>query len=77
MAFYLDIIACLFIYIAALFVVLFRLSGPPTGLALTNAIQLLLFVQWLVRMIGELHSSMGSVSSVVFFSKSIPREVKF
>ena len=76
MALYLDVIACLFIYIAALFIVIFRVPGAPTGLALTNAIQLVLFVQWLVRMVGELHSSMKSVSSVVYFAKTIPKEVR-
>jgi ABC-type multidrug transport system fused ATPase/permease subunit len=76
MALYLDIIACLFIYLAALFVVLFNLNGATTGLALTNAMQLVLFVQWLVRMVGELHSSMNSVLLVTSFAKSIPREFR-
>jgi hypothetical protein len=75
LALYLDIIACIFIYIASLFVVLFRVSGSMTGLAIANAIQMILFVQWLVRMFGELHSSMSSVSAVAYFSKSIPKEV--
>jgi hypothetical protein len=75
MALYLDILSCFFIYICALFVVLFQVSPSRAGLALTNALQMVLFVQWLVKMMGELHSSMHSVSSVVYFAKSIPKEV--
>ncbi|KAJ3130188.1 Canalicular multispecific organic anion transporter 2 [Nowakowskiella sp. JEL0407] len=58
----------------ALFVVLFNVSPSHTGLALTNAQQLLLFVQWLVRMAWDVHSSMSSVSAVVQFSQHIPHE---
>ena len=74
-ALYIDIIASICILLAALFVVIFKVSGTNAGLALTNALQLVLFVPWLVRMIGELHSSMNSVSAVAQFAKSIPREV--
>jgi predicted anti-sigma-YlaC factor YlaD len=56
-------------------VVLFRVPGSWAGLAVANAVQMILFVQWLVRMVGELHSSMNSVSAVAYFSKSIPKEV--
>jgi hypothetical protein len=48
-----------------------------TGLAIANAIQMILFVQWLVRMFGELHTSMNSVSAVAYFSKGIPKEVTY
>jgi ABC-type bacteriocin/lantibiotic exporter with double-glycine peptidase domain len=71
----LDIISCFFIYFTALFIVLFEVRASHSGIALTNALQLLLFVPWLVKMIFELDSSMSSVSSLIYFGEKAPKEV--
>ncbi|RKO85359.1 ABC transporter type 1, transmembrane domain-containing protein, partial [Blyttiomyces helicus] len=77
MALYLDVISSLFIYIAALFVVIFNVGGSDAGLAISNALQLLLFVQWFVRMSGDVHASMASVGAVIYFGAQVPKEVGF
>eukprot|EP00842_Homolaphlyctis_polyrhiza_P000575 jgi/Hompol1/1518/HPOL_000924-RA len=74
MALCLDLLSSLFIYISALFVVLFTISPAHTGLAVSNSLQLLLFVPWFVKMTIELHSAVGSVSSVIYFGDHVPRE---
>jgi ABC-type multidrug transport system fused ATPase/permease subunit len=72
----LDVISSLFIYITALFIVLFDVSPIRTGLALATVIQLLLFVPWFFKMIFELKSSMESVSSLIYFSDHVRKEDK-
>ena len=71
----LDIVSCFFIYFTALFVVLFDVSQSHSGIAVTNALQLLLFVPWLIKMMFELDSSMSSVSSLIYFGDKAPKEV--
>ncbi|KAJ1566018.1 hypothetical protein HK096_004419, partial [Nowakowskiella sp. JEL0078] len=73
-ALYLDLICSIFIYFTALFIVLFNVSPGNAGLALSNSLQLLLVVQWLVRMTWDVHGSMSSVSAVVNFSEHVPHE---
>jgi hypothetical protein len=46
-----------------------------TGIAVSNSLQLLLFVPWLVRMFVELDGSMSSISALVYFGKNAPKEV--
>lgn len=70
-ALYLDIISSFIVYASALFIVLFRTSpGMPSiaGLALSNALQMLVFVQWTVRMWGDVNAQLSSVGQVVFYS---------
>ena len=71
----LDVVSSLFIYITALFAVLFNVNASETGLAVSNSLQLLLFVPWLVKMFFELDGSMVSVSSLIYFGKNAPAEV--
>ncbi|KAJ3224501.1 hypothetical protein HK099_008369 [Clydaea vesicula] len=73
-ALYIDFIACIFIYITCLFCLLFNVEDVYTGLSVSNSLQLLLFVQWLIRVSGEVNSTMSSVSSVVYFGKHCPAE---
>ncbi|KAJ1548114.1 hypothetical protein HK096_004666, partial [Nowakowskiella sp. JEL0078] len=73
-ALYLDLICSVFIYFTALFIVLFNVTPGNAGLALSNSLQLLLVVQWLVRMAWDIHGSMSSVSAVVSFSQHVPHE---
>ncbi|EGF83598.1 hypothetical protein BATDEDRAFT_8420, partial [Batrachochytrium dendrobatidis JAM81] len=74
MALCIDLISSVFIYITALFVILFPVSPSKTGLAISNALQLLIFVPWFIKMTFEFHSSVGSVSSVIYFGEHVPRE---
>lgn len=73
----LDLVSSLFIYMTALFVVLFSVTASETGLAVSNSLQLLLFVPLLVKMFFELDGSMISVSSLIYFGKNSPKEVLF
>ncbi|KAI9098245.1 hypothetical protein DFS34DRAFT_620123 [Phlyctochytrium arcticum] len=73
-ALYMDLIASLFIYVTALFCVLFEATPSAAGLAITNALQLLLFLQWFVRIFSEVHGVMGSVSTVINFAETCPAE---
>ncbi|KAJ3189633.1 Multidrug resistance-associated protein 1 [Irineochytrium annulatum] len=74
-ALYLDLISSLAIYLAAAIV-----AGDPAisssvaGVAVSNVLQLLLFVQWLVRVGGDVHIGMSSVASVVNFTEHVPTE---
>lgn len=52
----------------------FNTSAAMTGLAVSNALQLLLFTQWLFRVASETNATMASVSSVVYFTDNSPRE---
>ena len=72
----LDLVSSFFIYVTALFIVCFSVSASATGIAVSNSLQLLLFVPWLVRMFVELDGSMSSVSALAYFGKNAPKEVK-
>ncbi|KAI9204916.1 P-loop containing nucleoside triphosphate hydrolase protein [Polychytrium aggregatum] len=72
MSFYIDIICALFIYVTVLFLVIYETPSSKAGLALSNALQLLLFVHWLTRTMSDVHSSISSVESVVKFQEQIP-----
>ena len=71
----LDLVSSLFIYMTALFVVIFSVQAAHAGVAVSNSLQLLLFVPWLVKMFFELDGSMVSVSSLIYFGKNAPKEV--
>ncbi|KAJ3270542.1 Multidrug resistance-associated protein 1 [Terramyces sp. JEL0728] len=72
----LDAISTLFIYFCTLFSILFNVGPSETGLAVSNALQLLLFVPLLVKMFFDFHESMSSVSSLIYFGDKVPRETK-
>jgi ABC-type multidrug transport system fused ATPase/permease subunit len=75
-AFYLDVLSSLVVYFSALLVVMNRDTKDMSsiaGLALSNALQMLVFVQWTVRMWGEVNSQMSSVGQIVHYS-DIPSE---
>ncbi|KAI9224695.1 P-loop containing nucleoside triphosphate hydrolase protein [Blastocladiella britannica] len=75
-ALYMDLITSVVIYVTALFMVLFQdeLGGTAKarsstgGLAMSNALQILVFLQWSIRMIGEVQSQMASVGIMDFYS---------
>lgn len=57
-----------------MFCVAFNTDENITGLAVSNALQLLLFTQWLARVASETNSTMASVSSVLHFTNHAPSE---
>lgn len=73
----LDIIASLMIYFCTLLIVLFRTTPQMpsiAGLALSNALQMLVFLQWTVRMVGEVQGQMSSVGQLVYYGNNVDRE---
>ena len=74
-ALYIDILSSFVIYFSTLLLVLNR-SDPNTaangGLALSNALQMLVFVQWTVRMWSDVETQMASVGQLVYYAKVKP-----
>ncbi|KAJ3214108.1 hypothetical protein HDU67_002064 [Dinochytrium kinnereticum] len=74
-ALYLDLISSFAIYMTALLVIASpSVTGSTAGLAISNVLQLLLFVQWMVRMGTDVHLCMTSVAAVTSFTDHVPVE---
>jgi len=77
-ALYMDILSSFYIYASALLIVIYRndsaVTSATTGLALSNALQMLVFLQWTIRMLGESHACMASVQQVLYYSHEIAEE---
>ncbi|KAG0082431.1 Multidrug resistance-associated protein 1 [Podila epicladia] len=75
-AFYLDVISSLMVYSTALFLVIYRDSIPDVasvaGLALSNALQMLVFLQWTVRQMGDVQAQISTVGQLDFYGKIAP-----
>ncbi|KAG0028464.1 Multidrug resistance-associated protein 1 [Podila clonocystis] len=75
-AFYLDVISSLMVYSTALFLVIYRDSIPDVasvaGLALSNALQMLVFLQWTVRQMGDVQAQISTVGQLDFYGKIEP-----
>ncbi|KFH71738.1 hypothetical protein MVEG_02033 [Podila verticillata NRRL 6337] len=75
-AFYLDIISSLMIYSTALFLVIHRHTinevASVAGLALSNALQMLVFLQWTVRQMGEVQAQISTVGQLDYYGKITP-----
>nr|KAJ3415436.1 Multidrug resistance-associated protein 1 [Polyrhizophydium stewartii] len=74
-ALYLDILSSLFIYLSSLLLVINRDTpgiDSVAGLALSNALQMLVFVQWTVRMWGEVETQISSVGQLVYYGNVKP-----
>lgn len=74
-ALYLDILSSLVIFFSALLLVFVRDTNgiaSVAGLALSNALQMLVFVQWTVRQWGEVETQMSSVGQLVYYGKTQP-----
>ncbi|KAI8360647.1 P-loop containing nucleoside triphosphate hydrolase protein [Mortierella sp. GBAus27b] len=78
LALYLDLAAAVFVLITAMFVVYFHRDGSldaaEVGLAVTNALQLMVFGQWSVRMASEIKSTKESVCQLELYGMNIPAE---
>lgn len=74
-ALYIDILSSLLIYFTALFLIFQKSSGQREvdsigGLALSNALQMLVFVQWTIRQWGDVESQMSSVGQLVYYGST-------
>ncbi|KAI8803261.1 P-loop containing nucleoside triphosphate hydrolase protein [Cladochytrium replicatum] len=70
-ALYLDILSSFVVYFSAMLLVLARNTpqiASVAGLALSNALQMLVFVQWTVRFYSDVQAQMSSVSQLVFYA---------
>ncbi|KAJ9063153.1 hypothetical protein DSO57_1002887 [Entomophthora muscae] len=79
-AFYLDMLFSFVVFFNALFLVIFSDRFNPAqaasnaGLALSNALQMLVFLQWTVCMLGDVQGQMDSVGQLIFYGHKIPSE---
>ena len=68
MAFYLDILTSFMIYTTVIVVIEFSIqrafTASTSGLVISNILQLLVFLQWAVRMFSEVREKMTSVKQV-------------
>ena len=74
-ALYIDIISSLIVYMSALLCVMARDQlkfDSVAGLALSNVLQMLVFVQWSIRMWGDVNTQMSSVGQLIYYSKVEP-----
>ncbi|CAG8531990.1 7856_t:CDS:10 [Paraglomus brasilianum] len=75
---YIDVLTSLFIYATALFIVIYpdeEFSTPSiSGLAITNAFQLLVFTQWMIRSGRDVAVTMDSTKQLLYYRQNIPAE---
>ncbi|KAF9153461.1 Multidrug resistance-associated protein 4 [Linnemannia schmuckeri] len=78
LALYLDLVSSIFVLVTAMFVIYFSrdntLDASQAGLAITNALQLLIFGQWSIRMASEVKSTKESVCQLELYGMNIPAE---
>ncbi len=78
LAFYLDILTSFMIYTTVIIVIEFSLvrqfTAPTGGLVISNVLQLLVFLQWAVRMFSEVREKMSSVKQVSYYGNSVQQE---
>jgi ABC-type multidrug transport system fused ATPase/permease subunit len=75
-AFYLDVISSFIIYFTIVTVVEFRNDYPAStsGLVISNVLQLLVFLQWTIRMFDEVQEKMSSVKQVSYYGNCVQQE---
>ncbi|OUM58560.1 hypothetical protein PIROE2DRAFT_55085 [Piromyces sp. E2] len=81
--FNIDIVSSLFIFLTALFIVIFKettfffikkMTPAVAGLSLTNAVSIILYLPWLFRTIYDVHSAMTSCATLQNYTNRIPKE---
>ncbi|KAJ1498350.1 Canalicular multispecific organic anion transporter 1 [Coelomomyces lativittatus] len=79
-ALYLDLITSFVIYFTAVMLVEFRSYfstqkelEATAGLAISNALQILVFLQWSIRMLGEVQAQISSVGVLHYYAQ-VPQE---
>ncbi|KAG0259136.1 Multidrug resistance-associated protein 1 [Actinomortierella ambigua] len=75
-AFWLDVISSLMVYSTALFLVIYRYEindvSSVAGLALSNALQMLVFLQWTVRQMGDIQAQISNVGQLDYYGQIAP-----
>jgi len=83
--FYIDIVSSLFIFLTALFIVIFKettfffikkMTPAVAGLSLSNAVSIILYLPWLFRTIYDVHRAMTSCATLQNYTDRIPKEEK-
>lgn len=72
-ALYIDILSSLIIYFSALLLIYQKRKmkvDSLAGLALSNALQMLVFVQWTIRQWGEVETQMSSVGQLSYYGNT-------
>lgn len=76
LAFYFDILTSFIIYCTVVVVVELRNEYPAatSGLVLSNVLQLLVFLQWTVRMFGDVIEKMTSIKQISYYGNAVTQE---
>lgn len=79
---YLDLTASLLIYLTAVFLIVFRefdpnwrIDGSIAGIAITNALVVVIFGQWTIRAWMDVRVAMLSVQQLAYYGDHIAAEV--
>lgn len=75
-AFYLDILTSFVIYCTVIVVIQYISTYPAStsGLVISNVLQLLVFLQWTVRMFSEVREKLASVKQLSYYGNSVQQE---
>ncbi|ORX80639.1 P-loop containing nucleoside triphosphate hydrolase protein [Anaeromyces robustus] len=82
-SFNIDLVSSIFIFLTALFIVIFKktnflfsksMTPAIAGLSLTNAVSIILYLPWLFRTIYDVHNGMTSCATLQNYTKCIPKE---
>jgi ABC-type multidrug transport system fused ATPase/permease subunit len=78
LAFYLDILTSFMIYTTVIIVIEMSLqkqyTASTSGLVISNVLQLLVFLQWAIRMFSEVREKLSSVKQVSYYGNSVQQE---
>ncbi len=76
LAFYLDVLTSFMIYTTVVIVIELSKIYPAStsGLVISNVLQLLVFLQWTVRMSGEVREKMTSIRQVTYYGNAVKQE---
>jgi ABC-type multidrug transport system fused ATPase/permease subunit len=76
LAFYLDVLTSFIIYTTTICIVELANQYPASscGLVLSNVLQLLVFLQWTIRMFGEVVEKLGSIKQVTYYGNAVKQE---
>lgn len=75
-AFYVDILTAFTIYCTVVICVRYMsvFDSSVTGLVLSNVLALFVFLQWVIRLFGEIREEMASVKQVAYYGNQVAQE---
>jgi len=74
LAFYIDCFTAVYIFLCGMLIIVEQVSPSNTGLALSNALQVMIFLQWTVRFASDTHTNMASVQQISFYARKVNPE---